>query len=207
MAKKYSINVENDKIVSLEVDGVKYKHASQIPDPQERAWMEQLVEDSPALDLGGARGGSFDLGKIILPLFLGITLLMLAITAIAAVYSTRAFAREKRVLGRVVDLEVRLDEYGNQYYHPVVEFSLPDNSRTRFTIAEGSWPPAYENGARVTVRYDLGPPLRARISSLSDNLSLWTVSIITGVLALAFAGATVFAWWVLKDETAVNPDE
>jgi hypothetical protein len=205
MAKKYSIYVENDKIISLEVDGVKYKHVSQIPDPEERAWMELLVEGSPALDLGGAGGSSVDLAKIILPLFLGITLLMLAIAAIAGVYNLRALSREKHVLGRVVDLEVRLDEYGNQYYHPVVEFSLPDNSRTRFTTAEGSWPPAYEKGALVTVRYDPGPPLSARISSLSGNLGMWTVSIITGVLALAFAGATVFAWWLLKDETAKKP--
>jgi len=207
MAKKYSIYVENDKIVSLEVDGVKYKHASQIPDSQARAWMELLVEDSPALDLGSAGGGSFDLGKIILPLFLGISLLMLSIAVIAGVITGRAIAREKHVLGRVVDLEVRLDEYGNEYYYPVLEFSLPDNSRTRFTTSEGSWPPAYENGARVTVRYDPGPPLRARISSLSGNIGLWTVTIITGVLALAFAGATVFARWVLKDETAEKPEE
>ena len=107
----------------------------------------------------------------------------------------------------MVDLEVRRDQNGNEFYYPVVEFSLPDDSLTRVTSSEGSWPPAYEKGALVTVRYDPGPPLAARISSLSGNIGQWTVTIITGVLGLAFAGATVFARWVLKAEPDTDTPE
>jgi hypothetical protein len=172
MAKKYAIYVENDKIVSVELNGVKYKHGSQIPDPEDRAWMELLVKDSPAMSLSTPVSGSFGLPKIILPLFLGVGLLMLAIAAISGVYTGLAIAREKHVLGRVVDLEVRRDQNGNEFYYPVVEFSLPDYSRTKVTTSEGSWPPDYEKGALVTVRYDPGPPLIARISSLSSNITM-----------------------------------
>ena len=60
--------------------------------------------------------------------------------------------------------------------------------------------PAYTQGQQVTVLYDPEQPGSARIAAAGDGVLLWIVPIITGVIGLAFLGATLFAAWVLKSE-------
>jgi hypothetical protein len=43
MAKNYSVNVENDEVVSIEVDGVFYSDPDEILDPDDRARVLQLI--------------------------------------------------------------------------------------------------------------------------------------------------------------------
>lgn len=198
MTKKYSINVKDDQVVAVEVDGIKYKSYDLIPDPDDRARMMLIAESFSDMDFSVQDGKPSQLQKIIIPIFLAVTVLMLVITAISAVYTVRAIAKEESARGIVVDLKARKDESGQEFYYPVVEFLLPDQSRQTLEVSEGSWPPAYKNGDWVTVAYDPQQPLNARIKSTSSTLGMWTLPIITGVLGGAFFIATVFAYWLLK---------
>jgi len=202
MAKKYSINVEKNRIVSVEVDGVRYKTVDDIPDEDDRARMWFIVESWPGEEGVEAPSKPWALPKVIVPLFMAITVLMLAIAAIAGVNAWRTLSKERTAPGRVVDLIVRQDERGSAFYYPVVEFDLPDGSRQRVQLTMGNWPAAYEIEQPVTVAYDPQQLSSARIRSTSGTIGMWTVSIITGVMGLAFLAATVFAWWVMKPSPA-----
>jgi hypothetical protein len=202
MAKKYSINVENDEIVSVEVDGVRYTNVDQIPDEDDRGKMLLLTESWPGEEWGLPPREPWGLPKVIVPLFLAIALLMLAIAAIAGVSAGRTLSRERTAPGRVVDLILRQDARGSEFYYPLVEFDLPDGSRQRVQLTVGHWPAAYEIGQEVTVAYNPQQSSSARIKTASSTIGMWTVSIITGVLGLAFLAATLFARWVLKPSPA-----
>ena len=153
---------------------------------------------SPDVDLSlpASQPGLFP--KIILAIFLAAAVLMLAISALSAINTGRALSKEKSTPGHIIDLVARRDQTGKEFYYPVVEFYLPDESLKIIELAEGSWPPAYEKGQSVTILYDPEQPLNARIKSASSAALVWTVSIITGVLGVAFLIATLFVFWMLK---------
>jgi hypothetical protein len=123
---------------------------------------------------------------------------MLAIAGIAGFNTWRTLSIEQMAAGRVVDLILRSDARGNAFYYPVVEFDLPDEGRQTVQMTVGNWPAAYEIGQEVTVAYNPQQLSSARIKSASSTLGAWTVSIIAGVLGLAFLAATLFARWVMK---------
>lgn len=205
MAKKYSVNVENDKVVSVEVDGVQYKSPDETPGAEERTKVEEMLEFGPFdpdVSLPAAESKPFPFPQIILAIFLGVAVLMFAIAAISVTGTVRRLARESSAAGQVVDLVVRKDEYGNALYYPVIEFSLPDQGRQTVQLTQGSWPAPYSIGEPVTVAYDPARPSTARIKSASGPEGMWIVPIITAVLGLAFAGATLFARWILKPSPA-----
>jgi hypothetical protein len=131
--------------------------------------------------------------RIIPAVFLSIAVLMLAIAAFTAVRSGLALGKEIAAPGYVVDLVVRMDETGSDYYTPVVAFTLPDGSRRTVQVAEGSRTPAYQQDQPVTVAYDPDDPGNVRIVSVTSSLSMWIVPLVTGVLAAAFLAATLFA--------------
>ena len=162
---------------------------------------------SPDMDLSlpASRPGLFP--RIILSVFLAVTVLMLAISALSAINTGRALSKEKNAPGHIVDLVARRDQTGKEFYYPVVEFYLPDESLKIIELAEGSWPPAYEKGQSVTILYDPEQPLNARIKSASSAVLMWTVPIIMGVLGVAFLIATLFVLWMLKPGTAKSQEE
>ena len=51
MAKKYSVNMEDGAVVSVEVDGVSYASPDEIPDPYDRDQVERLVDKMSGGDL------------------------------------------------------------------------------------------------------------------------------------------------------------
>jgi hypothetical protein len=195
MPKRYAI-IWEDEVLSVEVDGVRYEDAGQIPDPEDRARMLRLVASLSEMP----PAEPFVVSRFIVPLFLAVALLMLSICAFTAVNTSRALAREATVPGYVVDVVARADSDGREFFYPVVEFVLPDETRYTVQTSEGSWPPAYEKGQSVTVLYQRDQPLNARIKSTSSTVGVWTWSIVTGFLGVAFAIATFFARWVLKSE-------
>jgi hypothetical protein len=198
MQKRYTINWEDDEILSVEVDGVRYEDAGQIPDPEDRARMLQMVSGLSELAMPVAE--PFVLSRFIVPLFFTVALLMLSICAFTAANTSRALAKEATAPGYVVDVVARADSDGQEFFYPVVEFVLPDETRYTVQTSEGSWPPAYEKGQSVTILYQRDQPLNARIKSTSSAIGMWTWSIVTGFLGVAFAMATFFARWVLKSE-------
>lgn len=216
MPKKYSLNVENGAVVSVEVDGLQYASPNEIPAAEDRAQIELLISRTGGEDADQAFDKEFDkqfeedsrkleeqsdrFPAIILALFLGISVLMLAIAAIFAVSTLRALSREASAPGRVVELVARQDQAGKVFYYPVLEFYLPDESRQTIQLSQGSSTPAYEQGEAVTILYDPARPRSARIKSTANALVAWTVPIITGILGVAFLAAALFARSFLKPD-------
>lgn len=56
-----------------------------------------------------------------------------------------------------------------------------------------AWGPRNE----VTVRYDLEPPLQARIETLGSAALMWILAGITGILGLVFLGVVIFVQQVI----------
>lgn len=215
MAKKYSLNIENDEVVSVEVDGVQYDNPDQIPDPEDRAKILLLMEKSTdedfeqdfdkefAAEFRELERQSAQFPTIIVSIFLFIAVIMLAIAGIATVSNVRTLSREQSTPGRVVDMVVRPSwdserRVSTDYYYPVVEFYLPGEIRQTVQLSEGSWPPAYQVGDAVTVLYDPEQPLNARIDSVSSTVLMWILPGITGILGVAFLAAGLLVWWFLK---------
>lgn len=194
MSKKYSVNWQDGKVVSVAVNGKQYKSPDEVPDPEDQLELELLM--SKAGDVEFAEPARDPLTKIILSLFLGIGVLMLAISAIAVVFTVRSFSREVSARGNVVDFVVRTDSDGQEYYYPVVEFALPDGSMQRVPLSVGNWPPAYVKGEAVMVLYDQEQPLKARIQSFSGAFDKWILTMITGFLGIVFVGVSLIVGWL-----------
>jgi hypothetical protein len=218
MQKKYSINWEDDRVASVEVDGVQYGTPDQIPDPEDREKVEQLISRSTGqadADFDKEFGKDFDkefeeefrelerqskkFPNIIILIFLSVAILSLVIAAILAFSTTRTLLSEKSTPGYVVDLVSRRDSSGNEYFYPLVEFDLPDGSRQRVQLAQGSWPAPYELGQAVTVLYNPAQPRQARIKGPDDTIIMYIGALITGFVGLVFLGVTLFARWLLKE--------
>lgn len=91
----------------------------------------------------------------------------------------------------MVDLVVRKEQDGNEFYYPVVEFYLPDDSLQTVQLTDGSWPAAFRKGEAVTVAYDPAQPRNARVKSAAGETGIWILPAITGFLGVAFLGATL----------------
>ncbi len=147
------------------------------------------------------------LPRVIVSIFGAVALLLLTIAAISAYTTIRTLATEQRAPGRVVDLVAHSVQSSNPeenaeesqlFYYPVVEFNLPDETHLRIELSQGSHPPSYAKGDRVTILYNPAQPTQARIQSTTSTLLLWIVPIITGLLGVIFAGATLFAYRLLR---------
>lgn len=212
MSKKFSVNYEDDRLVSVEVDGVLYDGPDQIPDPQDRDKIFQLMAGSSDEYYDVFFDKSFDpefeaefqelqrqsarFPTMIVGVFLAIAVIMLAIAGISGFFNFQRLSREESTSGQVVELVVRRSQASSnqesqEYYYPVVEFNLPDGSPQHVQLSEGSWPPSYSVGEPVTILYDPGHPQDARIQSLSSTLLMWIVPGVTGFVGVAFLIAMV----------------
>ena len=205
MIKKYSLNIDtkNDKIVSVEVDGVRYADVDEIPDDDDRGRMLLITTgytDVMEMALETAPGKSISMSKVIPLIFLAVALLMLVIALISATGARRSIAREESTPGKVIEMVERKGTDDKNFYYPVVEFYLPDGTRQTAQVSEGSWPPAYEVDDLVTVRYEREQPRNARIASANSTLGIWTVTLITGILCAAFSIGALFSFWVIRQK-------
>jgi hypothetical protein len=205
--KNYLVNWQDDRVESLEVDGVRYATPEEIPDPADRAQIEALIAKGPEgdfdpQDLALPAGTPFPLTRIVFTVFAAVAVLMLGIAAFSGAGAVRRLKSEVSAAGQVLELVERRDETGQAYYYPRVAFSLPDGSRKEVLLAEGSWPPAYELGQEVEVRVDPARPLEARIKSGAGASGLWIVPIITGVLGMELGLAAWMVQRVFRFESA-----
>ena len=134
------------------------------------------------------------LTRVLFLLFLGIAVLMLVIAAWTGISTSRRIAAEQSALAQVIEMTERKDSQGNAFYYPVVSFDLPDGGRQKVQLAEGTWPPQHRVGDLVTVLYQPANPADARIPSGDGTAALWTVTLVTGILGVAFGLAAVLAW-------------
>lgn len=193
---KYTLHVEDDKLAGVEINGRRYASPEQIPDRAERNKVKRMLAASPLLARKAAPADSSAVSGIVLWVFAGVAALMLGIAIFAGVLATRGITQEVRTDGHVIELVRRSGYDGNEFYYPVVEFYLPDDTRQVVQLAQGSFPPAYSEGELVTVLYDPAQPRNARIQSSWNWVDRWLVSLITGFLGLAFLAATVFTYWL-----------
>jgi hypothetical protein len=213
MTKKYSVNMENDEVVSVEVDGVRYDNPDQIPDAEDRDKILELISKSSGEDFDKEFEAEFrelerqsaGAPKIIVSVFLAVGALMLVIALLSTVSTIRALDREESAPGQVVDMTVRQSRDSetqtiNEYYYPVVEFDLPDGTHKRVQLSEGSWPPEYELGQPVTILYDREHPLDARIKSVSSTILKWILPGITAIVGAVFLGVTLLVQRFMQSE-------
>ena len=141
MAKKYSINWENDEPVSFEVDGVTYNSLDDVPKEKDRnklaAMMDAAADDDAFEDVKFDEKEFEELRKAaedptmerwVLGGFTAIAVVMILIAAIASFLNIQKIAKEESAPGRVVDVVVRRELVNQEndivrdYYYPVVEF-------------------------------------------------------------------------------------
>ncbi|MFE4104742.1 DUF3592 domain-containing protein [Almyronema epifaneia] len=205
--QKISIDWEDDEVVSIEVDGVRYQDIEHILDPVDQAAVFRLLqraaarENEPYLSdvltsdsfthspLPVASGG-VAVEKIVFWIFLPIALLLIALAVTFGIYTRRAIAREVSAPGEVVDLIAQesfdRDRRRVTYYFPVVEFYSADAKLHRVQLASGSSPPSHEVGEAVTVLYNPQKPLQARIQSFSSTLLMWLTPALLGFMGTIF---------------------
>ena len=210
--KRYSINWENDEPVSFEVDGTSYESLEQIPEEADREKLNAMMDASidqhferefEEFDrefdqqLVEHKRTSINAQKLILGIFSGVAAMMLLIAFVSSAHAILKMTREERAPGHVVEI-VQRREYVNEqdrvvqdYYYPVVEFVSKDGRRHSVQLTEGSSTPSHEVGEEVTVLYDPGYPLEARIKSFGSSALMWVLPGITGILGLAFLGAVL----------------
>lgn len=212
MAKKYSVQMENDEVVSVEVDGVTYTNPDDIPDEGDRQKIQAMISRSTtpdpeksgedefdremAKDLREMRKQSASMPKLMVAIFLGVAAIVLIVAGISTYGAIRQISKEESVPGRVVDMVVnssRDSQTGEvtQFAYPVVEFTPVDQRPQRVQMGEGSSPPEYAVGDAVVVLYDPQKPRDARIKSISSDVLLWLLPGITFVLGAAFVGAAI----------------
>lgn len=130
---------------------------------------------------------------VLFGVFLSVALLMLAIALMSGVLAAQSLAGQTRAPGYVTALTPRREPDGALLYDPVVTFTLPDGRRAVVQTSTGSAPSAYTVDDAVTVVFDPDDPARARIASFADELANWIVTLVTGVLAVAFLLAALLA--------------
>ncbi|MEO8500365.1 MAG: DUF3592 domain-containing protein [Vicinamibacteria bacterium] len=145
-----------------------------------------------------AEGNGVDVVKIVSTVFLGVGLVLLLVSATIFWFTRQSIAGEATALGVVVQNVLRTHtsrpsgssrDVINDYYHAVVEFPLKDGTKKTVEMSEGNWPKAYEEGEKVTVRYDPNKPLKARLGG-GGPLD-FIGSLITGFLGAVFTAVAI----------------
>ena len=143
-----------------------------------------------------------NVGKIVGSVFTVVGLLLLATSGTILYFTQSSMAAEVEAPGIVIRNELRHHEKSSNsssssrgstdLYHAVVEFNLADGTPKTVEMSAGNWPKAFDEGEAVTVRYDPGKPLKARIAG--DFGMEYFPTIITGFLGFVFfvVGASVW---------------
>lgn len=214
MAKKYSINWEDEVPVSFEVDGVTYDSLEAVPNPKDRRKLEAMLDTSEEIEqsfdefdknfdkeFAEMKTDSRTMENIILWIFSGVAVLMLLIAGISSFVNLQKLSKEQSADGVVVDVVKHrqyideIDDVYDDFYFPVVRFTASDGKTRELEMSEGSSSQEYERGNEVTVLYDSEHPLDARIKSFGSSALMWVLPGITGILGIVFGGAV---WMVSK---------
>lgn len=175
--------------------------ASEVDDEEEEEEDEDQDEErasdlEPQNASTAAKGP--DVGRIVSTVFLWVGLVLILVS-VTLFWSTRKeVAAEVSVEGVVMKNIVRTHttratnssrETTSDLYHAVVEFPLADGARKTVEMAEGNWPKAYDEGEKVTVRYDPVKPLKARLGG--GTAMDFFASLLTGFLGAVFTALAI----------------
>jgi len=156
-------------------------------DEEDDADWAREVEAAEA-EAGGAR-----VEKIVSTVFICVGIVLLLASATTFWFTRASVAAEVSVEGVVVNNVIRQHTTKasnssrtttSDYYHAVVEFPLADGTKKTVEMAQGDWPKAYDEGEKVTVRYDPQKPLKARLGGGGPLDFLATL--ITGFMGAVF---------------------
>jgi hypothetical protein len=145
-----------------------------------------------------ARADGASVVRIVSRVFMLVGLVLLLVSATTFWFTRASVAAEATADGVVVKNVVRQHttrasnssrETTSDYYHAVVEFALADGTKKTVEMAEGNWPKAYDEGEKVTVRYDPQKPLNARLGGGGPLDFL--ASLITGFLGAVFTSLAI----------------
>ncbi|MBD1912254.1 MULTISPECIES: DUF3592 domain-containing protein [unclassified Leptolyngbya] len=223
MAKKYSVNLENDELISVEVDGITYGSPYEISDSADRAKILAMVEsqgahdntleelgidddifdmtmDRPSLETTSSDVDVSIVPKVVGSIFLGVSVLLLSLAAYTGLRTREAIAHEVTTTGKVVDVVTRKDKEGDAFSYPTVTFWLPDDQQHTTELGGGSTQSPYEVGEQVTIAYDPANPDDARIKSVSSTIGLWFLPVHLGFMGTLFGGGTLLALWLIKTD-------
>lgn len=145
-----------------------------------------------------AQAGGDRVVRIVSTVFICVGVVLLLVSATTFWFTRASVAAEVSVPGVVVNNVVRQHttraskssrETTSDYYHAVVEFPLADGTKKTVEMAEGHWPKAYDEGEKVTVRYDPQKPLKARLGG-GGPLD-FIATLITGFLGAVFTAIAI----------------
>jgi Protein of unknown function (DUF3592) len=162
---------------------------------EDHDWAKDLDPVTAAEEAGksGAR-----LVKIVSTVFLGVGAVLFLVSGTTFWFTRASVAAEVSVPGVVVNNVVRTHttrasnssrETTSDYYHAVVEFPLKDGTKKTVEMAQGNWPKAYDEGEKVTVRYDPQKPLKARLGG--GSAMDFFASLLTGFLGFVFTAVAI----------------
>ncbi len=226
MEKKYSVEMENGEVISIEVDGIAYADPDEIFDEQDRAKIKKLIahtadesserdlEKEFAEELREMQNGPRVFRRLFMAIFLGVAFISLAGAVFSTIATIKTLAREVSAPGKVVNMVTRTStnsetENVTRYFYPVIEFVPGAGQRSQqVEIPEGSTSPGYAVGDEVTVLYDPQQPRNARIKSWASNLLLWLLPIISFLVGISFAAVVAFMFriWPFNRKTAHTAD-
>lgn len=177
-------------------------------------WTDEERRDLDALARAGdVSAGAAGLVKIVTTVFLGVGVVLLLVSAALFVVTRRSVAAEVETNGTVVrnvlrQVMTRPDDSSDRtvvsdLYYAVVEFRLPDGTLRTVEMTEGNWPKAYDEGESVTVRYDPGKPLHARVGG--GGVMDFFASLLTGFLGVVFSGVALGVRKAFASTVAVSP--
>ncbi len=215
MGKKYSVNMEKNKVVSFEVDGVSYAHLDDIPDEADRKYFRKMLyKDShkehqaqvEAEQEAKAEAMRQEMLNSKWPLwvmgiFLLVALIALTMGVLTTIGAIRTIRSQLSTPGKVVELVVHPyrdpDTWRvTNYSYPIVEFTTLEGKPMSVELSEGSYPPSYVAGDEVTILYDAHNPERATIKSITNTALQWLAPVIGLFVGLVFLGAIAVTYKV-----------
>jgi hypothetical protein len=226
MSKKYSVQTENDEVVSMEVDGEVYTRVEDIPNLKDRKMIQRLIAKTSSGDSEDGLDQEFVneihemnrspkyLAWLLLAVFFIVAVIMLIITVTSTVNTIRTLSREQSTAGVVVDevtRSVRDSETGEVtlYIYPIVEYTPAGGSAIQLQLSEGSTSPDYLIDDQVTILYDPDRPRDARIKSAAGNVLMWITPGVTFLVGAGFLTVVlVFVkfWPPWRKQTVQIPD-
>jgi hypothetical protein len=145
-----------------------------------------------------ARASGANVVRIVSTVFIFVGIVLLLVSAVTFWFTRSWVAAEVTADGVVVKNVVRPHttrasnssrETTSDYYHAVVEFPLADGTKKTVEMSEGNWPKAYDEGEKVTVRYDPRQPLKARLGG-GGPLDFFA-TLLTGFMGAVFTALAI----------------
>lgn len=162
-------------------------------DEDDEEWKELDPASAAAVEASGA-----NVVRIVSTVFICVGIVLLLVSAATFWFTRQSVAAEVSVEGVVVNNVIRQHtsrasnssrETTSDYYHAVVEFPLADGTKKTVEMPQGDWPKAYDEGEKVTVRYDPEKPLKARVGGGGPLDFLATL--ITGFMGAVFTAIAI----------------